>query len=182
MIRSSLIAVAATALLVAGCSEKPAARYASTQGTGSDATPQGTFASVPVPVRQDTATPTSSSVHIEERILKACGDIPTAHFAFDSARVQPDAASGLDALARCFSTGPLRGKSMRLIGHTDPRGEVEYNLGLGQRRAGSVAGYLGSRRVGAAQLTASSRGQFDATGVDEEGWARARRVDVLLAD
>jgi peptidoglycan-associated lipoprotein len=132
--------------------------------------------------RQDTATPTSGSVQIDPKIVKACGDLPEAHFAFDSARVQSDAANALDALARCFSTGPLRGKSMRLIGHTDPRGEVEYNLGLGQRRAGSVAGYLGGRGLSSSSMATTSRGEQDATGTDEQGWARDRRVDVMLAN
>ncbi len=56
-----------------------------------------------------------------------------------------------------------------LYRHTDPRGEAEYNLALGQRRAGSVAAYLGSRRVGAAQLTLS-RGQHGRG----RGWLGAR--------
>jgi peptidoglycan-associated lipoprotein len=121
-------------------------------------------------------------VHIDDRIIRACGDLPTAHFAFDSSRIEMEAAAGLDALARCFATGPLRGHGMRLIGHTDARGEVEYNLGLGQRRAGSVFEYLAGHGVPKAQMAPSSRGEIDATGTDEEGWARDRKVDVLLAD
>jgi peptidoglycan-associated lipoprotein len=132
--------------------------------------------------RQDVATPTSGSVQIDPRIARACGDLPETHFAFDSARVRSNAANALDALARCFSTGPLKGKSMRLIGHTDPRGEVEYNLGLGQRRAGSVAGYLGGHGLSNSAMSTSSRGEQDATGTDEQGWARDRRVDVMLAN
>jgi peptidoglycan-associated lipoprotein len=71
---------------------------------------------------------------------------------------------------------------MKLIGHTDPRGETEYNLGLGQRRAGNVAAYLGARGIEKAHMAASSHGEFDATGTDEEGWARDRKVDVLLVE
>jgi peptidoglycan-associated lipoprotein len=179
MNRSNLLTLTSAAVFFAGCAStpKPAAQYASSQASGSDATPTTTQ-----PARQDTATPTSSSVHIDDRILKACGDIPVAHFAFDSARVTPEAASGLDALARCFATGPLSGRTMRLIGHADPRGETEYNFGLGQRRAGSVESYLGSRRVQASQMQSSSRGAQDATGTDEAGWALDRKVDVLLVD
>jgi peptidoglycan-associated lipoprotein len=123
-----------------------------------------------------------SSVHVEERIVHACGDLPKAHFDFDSARIQPDADAALSALARCFSTGPLAGKAMRLVGHADPRGEEEYNLALGQRRAGSVAAFEEAHGVGVSRITATSRGAIDATGVDEEGWARDRRVDVFLED
>src|SRR5579864_5308285 len=125
------IAVFLAALpLAAGCSDpKPPPRLASAPLTASDA-PR---AAAPPP-RQDTASPTSGSVVIEDRILKACGDIPAAHFAFDSSKIDGDASIALTALARCFATGPLRGHSMKLIGHADPRGEVEYNLALGQRR------------------------------------------------
>jgi peptidoglycan-associated lipoprotein len=175
----TLLTLTAATVLAAGCASepKPAARYASSQAIASDATPT---AATPPPARQDTATPTSGSVHIDDAILRACGDIPVAHFAFDSARVTAEAASGLDALARCFATGPLSGQRMRLIGHADPRGETEYNFGLGQRRAGSVESYLGAQRVQASQMAASSRGQLDATGTDEAGWALDRKVDVLL--
>lgn len=169
--------VVALATLAAGCASSPRpTRIASAQGVTSDASPR------PAVVRQDTASPSSGSVHIDRKILEACGDIPIAHFAFDSARVQPEAAAGLDALARCFATGPLRGRGMELIGHTDPRGETEYNLALGHQRAGSVLEYESARGVQRSHLTASSRGEFDATGTDEGGWARDRRVEVLLAD
>jgi peptidoglycan-associated lipoprotein len=183
MYRLHVIALAAAAALAAGCGSesKPAPRLAAAGTTASDATPRALPA--PAPARQDTATPTSGSIHIEDRILKACGNIPAAHFAFDSAAVQPDAAAALDALARCFAPGgALAGHRMMLTGHTDPRGEVEYNMGLGQRRAGSVASYLAGRGLTRAQLGTTSRGEFDATGTDEAGWARDRKVEVTLAE
>jgi peptidoglycan-associated lipoprotein len=177
-----VVALAAGATALTGCAEdpKPAPRLAAGMPmVATDATPRPAMAPPP---RQDTASPTSGSVHIDDRIIKACGDVPEAHFAFDSAAVQPAAAAALDAVAHCFTVGALRGKSLRLIGHTDPRGETEYNLGLGQRRAGSVSEYLSKRGVERSHLTSSSRGEFDATGTDEDGWARDRKVDILLAD
>jgi peptidoglycan-associated lipoprotein len=132
--------------------------------------------------RQDTATPTSGSVHIDERIMKACGDLPSAHFAFDSAAIRAEADTALDALARCFVSGPLKGHGMKLIGHADPRGEHEYNFALGQRRAGSVATYLSGKGLDAAHVQSSSKGDTEATGTDEAGWARDRVVDIFLAD
>jgi peptidoglycan-associated lipoprotein len=169
---------AATALLAAACASqpKPPPQVATRDGVTSDANAH------PAPPRQDTTSPTSGSVHIEDRILRACGDIPTAHFAFDSSQVQPDAAAALSALARCFATGPLAGHGMKLVGHADPRGEAEYNLGLGQRRAGSVAAFVEAHGVKPSNVATTSRGAFDAVGTDEQGWARDRRVDVLLAE
>lgn len=176
--RSILCAVPLVLVLcAAGCASEPKApvRDASSQGTGA---PQ----SAAVPARQDTFTPTSGSIHIEDRIMKACGDIPEAHFAFDSAKIEANAAVALDKLAHCFVSGPLQGHNMKLIGHADPRGETEYNFALGQRRAGSVEDYLAARGLAKARIATSSRGAQDATGTDEAGWARDRKVDVFLAD
>lgn len=123
-----------------------------------------------------------SSVKIDDKIIKACGDMPSAPFSFDSADVSPEAANVLDAVARCFITGPLKGKGMKLIGHADPRGETEYNLGLGQRRAGSIQGFLAKKGVETSRMATSSKGEFEATGTDEPGWARDRRVEIVLAE
>jgi len=186
MHRLHLIALAAASTaLAAGCGSdpKPPPRLAAaTPTSASDASPRALGALTPPPLRQDTATPSSGSIHIDDKILRACGNLPAAHFAFDSSSVQPEAAATLDALARCFTTGALAGRSMLLIGHTDARGEVEYNIALGQRRAGSVAGYLAGRGLPRARVGTTSRGEFDATGTDDAGWARDRKVDVTLVE
>jgi peptidoglycan-associated lipoprotein len=174
--RSFMIICAALSLGAAllGCSDPPPPQ------TGGDVRPANT-----APVAQpgaDTANESSGSIHIDDKIVKACGDLPTAHFAFDSANIEAAASDALDALARCFISGPLKGKGMKLIGHADPRGETEYNLALGQRRAGSVAGFLAKRGLEQNRMATSSKGEFEATGVDEGGWARDRKVEVLLAD
>src|SRR6185436_10219503 len=112
MHRLHLIALAAaSAALAAGCGSdpKPAPRLAHAGMTASDATPR---ALSPAPARQDVSTPTSGSIHIDDKILRACGNIPTARFAFDSAAVQAEAAAALDALAHCFTVGALAGRSM----------------------------------------------------------------------
>ncbi len=185
MHRLHVIALAAaSAALAAGCGDdaRPAPRMAAAGVMASDALPRPMATTAAAPMRQDATTPTSSSVHIDDRILRACGNLPIAHFAFDSASVQADAAAALDALARCFTTGPLAGRSMLLTGHTDPRGEVEYNMALGQRRAGNVASYLNGRGMERGHLSVTSHGELDATGTDEAGWARDRKVDVTLVD
>jgi peptidoglycan-associated lipoprotein len=135
----------------------------------------------PTAAKADVATPTSGSIQIDDEIIKLCGNIPTAHFAFDSASIAGDAAAALDPLATCFSTGPAKDKRMRMTGHTDPRGETEYNFALGQKRAGSVLGYLAQKGVDKARLEATSKGELEATGTDEQGWSRDRKVVISLA-
>lgn len=176
----SLAAAASIAFAIAGCGseEKPAPKTAN--DTVAPARPATSPSAGP---KADTASPTSGSIQIDDKILKACGDIPKARFAFDSASIGPEAQSALDALARCFVSGPLKGsKGMRLVGHADPRGETEYNLALGQKRAGSVGEYLATKGLDKGRIQTLSKGAFEATGTDEEGWARDRKVDVSLAE
>lgn len=174
----AFIAVAcAFALVSLGCSAdpRPAPKMAEAMN-GSAAAVNGGATSPAA------SSSNGSSVHVDDAIVAACSDIPVAHFAFDSSSLGAQAESALDALVRCFTTGKLRGRAMRLTGLADPRGELDYNLGLGQRRAGSVARYLGEKGLERGRVQTTSRGALDATGTDEEGWARDRRVDVTLID
>lgn len=114
--------------------------------------------------------------------LKALCDMPTANFAFDSDALSTDAQSALNALAECFTTGKAKGRSMRLVGHTDPRGPESYNTALGQRRAASVAKYLATQGLEDDRMESSSRGEDEATGTDDAGWAKDRKVEIFLAD
>jgi len=125
--------------------------------------------------------PTSGTITVSADIRAACGiSDEDAYFMFDSAALENNDISPLDAIARCFTVGPLKGRAMRLVGHADPRGSSEYNLVLGQRRADSVEGYLDRHGVGHSHLATTSRGSMDATGHDEASWIRDRRVDVML--
>lgn len=121
------------------------------------------------------------NIQLGPKLAKLC-DIPIAYFAFDSANLSSDASGALDALAACFTTGPAKGKGMRIVGHADPRGETQYNFALGQRRAGSVEKHITDRGVPAAQVESSSQGELDATGTDEASWAKDRKVEIFLAE
>ena len=87
----------------------------------------------------------------------------------------------LVGLARCMNEGGLKGRNLLLVGHADPRGEDDYNLALGGRRAGAVQDALTSLRVASSRVETSSRGEIDAQGTTEATWAADRRVDVKLA-
>ena len=101
-------------------------------------------------------------------------------FDYDKEELTPEDRTVLDQLATCMTTGALKGKAVSLIGRADPRGTEEYNLGLGSRRASSVSTYLEHLGVGQPQLAVTTRGSLDASGTDEAGWAKDRRVDVQL--
>jgi peptidoglycan-associated lipoprotein len=143
----------------------------------------------------DTATPVTTSapgksekmaVNVDDAIIKACNlkfenieDAPK--FDYDSESLTPGEKNVLEAIAKCLTAGPLKGKSVDLVGRADPRGETEYNMTLGAKRARSVHTFLGDLGVPADKLHDTSRGELDAKGTDEDGWRKDRRVDVRLA-
>jgi peptidoglycan-associated lipoprotein len=122
---------------------------------------------------------TRGNLNISDEIRKACGlSDSEAYFAFDSANVRPQDQVILKKLATCFSTGALKGRVMRLVGHADPRGSSDYNLALGGKRADNVKGVIARQGLSADKIDTTSRGAMDATGTDEATWAKDRRVDV----
>ncbi|NUQ75713.1 MAG: OmpA family protein [Polyangiaceae bacterium] len=182
MARSTTVVLAAFTVGVfsIGCGSDPSPPPAS--ASSAQTGPATTSMTAAAPRNDDTATPTSGSVHIDDKIVKACGNLPTPHFAFDSANIQQPARDTLNALAECFSKGALKGKEVKLVGHADPRGDIDYNLGLGHRRAGSVAEYLAKQGVEKDRLDTTSKGEFEASGSDEDGWAKDRKVEILLGE
>jgi peptidoglycan-associated lipoprotein len=142
-------------------------------------------ATASAPAAQDgrSAAPGPTQVSISDEIRTRCG-IPDedAYFAFDSSRLRAQDRTPLDLVARCFTNGPLAGRSVKLVGRADPRGMSEYNLTLGQSRADSVGSYLSAHGMDKGKTRTTSRGAMDATGTDETSWQQDRRVDVLLAN
>jgi peptidoglycan-associated lipoprotein len=123
-----------------------------------------------------------SQVRISKEIRDACGiPAPKAFFEFDKANVQPDALSIMRQLAECFTTGKLKGERMTLVGRADPRGDFDYNLVLGEKRAANVEKAIAAEGLTDDRMDRSSRGEMDAQGTDEASWALDRRVDIALA-
>lgn len=100
------------------------------------------------------------------------------NFDFDDVALSERSRQSLQRAAECIQ----RERTTRyvLIGRADPRGTTEYNLALGERRARIVQRYVVSLGVLPDRLAVSSEGSEFATGTDEEGWRRDRRVDFRL--
>lgn len=127
--------------------------------------------------------PGQAGVKISNRIREACGlSEQEAYFEYNSAKVSPQADGLLQKLADCFSTGPLSGERMALVGHTDPRGDEEYNMVLGGKRSDAVASAIGSKGLDGGKIETTSRGEVEARGSDEVSWRKDRRVDVNIAE
>jgi peptidoglycan-associated lipoprotein len=130
-----------------------------------------------------TPTPVSTNVAVGADILRACNiefqnptDAPK--FAYDDAKLEDADTNVLAKVATCLTTGPLKGRSVELVGRADARGTVEYNMVLGDHRADQVLKFLQQR--GVARVKETSRGALDAQGRDENGWREDRRVDLVL--
>jgi peptidoglycan-associated lipoprotein len=181
---SSLRVVASVCILAVGCGSDPKPKTAADTHAATDSTSTGTATTESAHHDSTSAkgsTDTSSNVSIDDAIVKACGiSEADAHFAFNSAQVEGNDSSPLSKVAQCFMTGPLKGRKLMLVGRADPRGETEYNVALGQSRADAVQRYVSGRGVAASQLSSTSRGALDASGSDESGWAKDRRVDLVL--
>jgi peptidoglycan-associated lipoprotein len=157
-------------------------------------TPVAIDTTVPAPESTTTTTgaalnatdsTSTNGMNISNELVKAC-DLHFANideapkFDFDKSDLRSDDRTVLEEIAKCVTTGPLKGRSLELVGRADPRGEVEYNFVLGEHRAASVQQDLLELGVKPNQLGMTSRGKLDATGTDEAGWQRDRRVDVDL--
>jgi peptidoglycan-associated lipoprotein len=129
----------------------------------------------------------SPAVAVSSDIAQACSiAVPTKqpdlnpNFDYDKEDLMAEDRAVLEKIATCLTSGPLKGRSVQLVGRADPRGTDEYNLGLGSKRANSVNQYLGRLGVPPPQMGQTTRGALDATGTDEDGWRKDRRVDILL--
>ncbi len=167
----STVPLLAPLLVATACaSSRPAIAPQAPMATTADAK-----SNVPNPV------PTSGTIAVSADIRAACGiSDEDAYFTFDSAALENKDISPLDAIARCFTVGPLKGRGMRLVGHADPRGSSEYKPGAGAAPRRLRRGYLDRHGVAHSHLATTSRGSMDATGHDEATWTRDRRVDVML--
>jgi peptidoglycan-associated lipoprotein len=178
MNKSLLLALLLAGVPLLGCGDdKPAPKTAADTKPAPSAAPATANRLPPQPPN----SPTASALRIADEIIKACGITDSgAYFAFDSANLRPEDAGLLEKIAVCFTKGPLAGKTMKLVGHADPRGGSELNMTLGQSRADAVKGYMISKGMDGAKTTSTSRGDMDAQGVDEPTWAHDRRVDMML--
>ncbi|MEY4577486.1 MAG: hypothetical protein RL701_2189 [Pseudomonadota bacterium] len=104
-------------------------------------------------------------------------ELTPAYFDYDSSTLSDSARDQLSRNATCLRSRSQRG--VHLTGLTDPRGTEEYNLALGERRGQASQQYLKSLGV-EGDITYSSMGEELASGTEESGWARDRRVDFKL--
>nr|WP_169542423.1 OmpA family protein [Sphingomonas baiyangensis] len=101
-------------------------------------------------------------------------------FAYDSATIQPQYQGTLDRVADVLAR--YEQTYVDVYGHTDSTGSDQYNQGLSERRAASVAQYLSTRGVAQARMATRGFGETQpiASNETEDGRAQNRRVEIKL--
>jgi peptidoglycan-associated lipoprotein len=116
--------------------------------------------------------PPPSAPDINELFLKEVRD---AYFDFNKADIRADARDALTKTAEFLRNHA--GIRVTVEGHCDERGSTEYNLALGDRRAGAVKQYLVSLGISADRISTVSFGKEKpfCTQSNEACWQQNRR-------
>lgn len=102
------------------------------------------------------------------------------YFDFDKADLKPESQPQVEELATLLQDNP--DLKILVVGHTDGRGGMDYNLSLSQARAQAVAARLSSGySIDPKRITAAGAGMMApvATNQTEDGRAKNRRVEIV---
>lgn len=99
------------------------------------------------------------------------------HFLTASAKLTQAAKASLIEKAAILSIHP--GRPVEIVGHSDARGNVDFNQRLSEQRAEAAKEFLVQRGVYAGRLTASGRGVHEPAveGSGAQVWRENRRVE-----
>ncbi len=111
-------------------------------------------------------------------VVAALKDI---NFDFDKYNIRETDAAILKENMAWFQAKENSGKKVKIEGHCDERGTVEYNLVLGQKRADSTKSFLVSLGANGRLFETVSYGKEKPLdpGHNEAAWAKNRRAHFL---
>ena len=103
-------------------------------------------------------------------------NIAPVYFELDQSEIRGEFGSILGSAATALIDS---GATVVIAGHCDERGSDDYNVALGERRAGSVRNYLYNLGVPMAQMTIVSYGEAQpaVSGTGETAWQLNRRAE-----
>jgi peptidoglycan-associated lipoprotein len=131
--------------------------------------------------RANAATDADERRRLEETTARARAILEeVVHFDYDESDLRPDAQQALGRKVPILRANP--DVRLRIVGHTDERGSLEYNLALGMRRASSVRQYLADFGIEASRFETTSMGEDSpaAAGSNEGAWAQNRRAEFVI--
>lgn len=111
-----------------------------------------------------------------------CTDVDFApvYFAFDASNLNDSELAKIEAVAQHLQANPKR--VVMVEGNCDERGSNEYNLTLGELRAGSVRDYLLRLGIAENRVQTKSYGEEKPAviGTGEAVWAKNRRGEFAI--
>ncbi len=121
-----------------------------------------------------------SGVFIEGKSLSSYFKTVQVNFGYDKYNLTYDEKKELNELVKFIKARKIA--KVELVGHTDFKGEVDYNIALSKKRLRTVANYLVARGVKRSVITQNPRGESMPVADNEtdEGRAKNRRVDIRL--
>ncbi|MBI3620944.1 MAG: peptidoglycan-associated lipoprotein Pal [Nitrospirae bacterium] len=106
-------------------------------------------------------TPAIETPAVREQEIAGAGKVIDAlkpvYFDFDKSDIRDDMKPVLQSNAKWLTTNTA--VKVQIEGHCDERGTNEYNLALGERRAGAIKRYLSALGVPAGRLSTISYGE-----------------------
>jgi peptidoglycan-associated lipoprotein len=176
----SLCIVAASAALFAGCTKKPVRPNPSETAIGPQTGGGGALNPSEIPtVPDNTSGLEARGPNVIEDKDTIRGLLEPVYFDFDRDDVKAAERVKLEAAKDYLAKHP--DQRLLLEGHCDWRGTAEYNLGLGDRRAGRTKKYLASIGVAADKVETLSKGSEEAKkNADDATRAKDRRVELVI--
>lgn len=106
-------------------------------------------------------------------------DLQPIYFDFDKYDLRPGDREILNQNAKILKEHPK--VIIRIEGNCDERGTVEYNLALGERRAGAAMDYLIDLGIDSQRISTLSYGKEKCQHCqNEECWSKDRRDDFII--
>lgn len=180
------LVLACAALFVSGCSKKPQRPdpSATVLGQGAGQGADSNFNTDINPI--DLGTTMDPNSGLEGRDLNSFNEngemrnvLQSVYFDLNKSSIKPSERAKLEDAAQYLLENPTH--RILLEGHCDWRGTAEYNLSLGDRRAGAAKQYLGTLGVSAGALETLSKGSLEATKNADAGTAaKDRRVELVV--
>ncbi len=135
-----------------------------------------------IPIEETTPTPPVDTTPVVKEEPSAAPQLKesqfqTVYFDFDKYNLRSDAKAGLDQNYQLLNEFP--NAIIKIEGHCDERGTIEYNISLGEKRAKAAQDYLIGLGIQPQRISIITYGKERPVdpGHNEGAWAKNRRAE-----
>ncbi len=163
--------VLSVALVFSSCAKK----LGSSEGAEKQAVAQKQSAATDQAASQKAAAAAKAEAELKE--VAAIGDV---YFDYNTASLRPEGKKALQKYAEWLKAHPKY--VLKVEGHCDERGTVEYNMALGEKRANAAMKYIQTLGADKNKVSAVSYGKERPVdpGHDEKAWSKNRRDHIVV--